>query len=461
MTEMRNPQSGEPSSHGSAGMDAAPGDAVPPARSAGSAGKARAAILIGAVVAAATAALGIVAASTVEPSPAWRALIVSLSPGPPPKIVVWRDAAGAIRKAAVDPIKYDDLVAQQRKLLDAVRTDTRAAARTRIEADTAAVFSDIDDRIPQYGEWYYRYTTKYLLMAHGAMGFWHDFGRRPAGTPLTVAEAVQIIQNHLNSYLKEQYAADVLHPPDTEARLQNAYDRDLATLHDEWRTVIADENRRFAEFLDGEKSTIVPASDGQALDWDFYIGDTVHNDSVTVRKFRRGMLTIAITRPQKYVVPGAPTPEPEEDPNEDVDEISHVIVNLFSAIIDPLAAQISGLLAGTFAGGLAGAVTGGIMTVPVAAAATSVLSAPLVGAAIGAAITVSTDIASTRLEEHITRGAFEQNLRETLAKTQKEITDNLAAALTEHADSQFVEGSRHLGLPPTANKKPGAAAPPA
>ena len=75
------------------------------------------------------------------------------------------------------------------------------------------------------------------------------------------------------------------------------------------------------------------------------------------------------------------------------------------------------------------------------------LSPPLVGAAIGAAITISTDIASARLDEHMTRGALEQNLRDTLAKTRKQVADALIAALYEHADSQFVEGSSHLGSP--------------
>ena len=88
--------------------------------------------------------------------------------------------------------------------------------------------------------------------------------------------------------------------------------------------------------------------------------------------------------------------------------------------------------------------TGAILTVPPAVVPGLAFSAPLVGAAIGAAITVSTDIGATRLEEHMTRAAFEQNLRDTLVKTQKAISDNLVAALHEHANAQFVEATLYV-----------------
>jgi hypothetical protein len=453
--ESSEPGAGDPSEAGAPAMPTATTPAAPSAR--------RWAIVGGVGIVALIVAAGALSL-TDGMHPAWRSLVAAVSPGPPPKMLLWRDAQGAIRKAAVDPVKYEELATRQRRTLGWAHIETRADARTRIVADTAAVFSEIEDRIPQYGEWYYRYTTKYVLMTHGAMGFWNEFWRPDRDTPFTVAETIALIQDHLEAYLGEQYAADVLHPPITEAELQSDYDRDLAALHEDWGKIVADENQLFAKFLDTQNSTIVPPDesagiDDQKLDWDFRSTDIIHKDRITVRKFRRGLLSIAISRPAKYIVAGAPAPEPDEDPNEGTDEISHVIANLFSAVIDPLSAQLSALLAGTVAGGLAGAATGAMVTVPPAAVPGLALSAPLLGAVIGAAITVSTDIASTRLEEHMTRAAFEQNLRDTLAKTQKEITDNLVAALYEHADAQFVEASHHLGPPPTTDKKPDPIAP--
>jgi hypothetical protein len=462
MTDTDRPQSDDTNESAPADADAASGGGAGSAPTPGR--NRRAVIAIGIAVVAIIVAGGVLS-STVGLGPAWRSLVVALSPGPPPKVLVWRDSRGMTRRAAIDPVKYEALVAQEQKTLHAALIETRAAARTRIEADTAAVFSDIEDRVPQYGEWYYRYTTKYLLMTHGAMGFWRDFWNRPDDKPFALAEAIELIQDHLTGYLEQQYADKVLHPPDTEAKLQAAYDRDFAMLRAEWETIVGDEKQRFAKFLEAQNGTVVPpgesaALDDEKLDWNFAAGAPVHKDSVTVRKFRRGLLTIAISRPSKYITPGTPTPEPGEDPTEGTDEISHVISNLFSAVIDPLASQLSALLAGTVAGGFAGSITGGLMTVPVAATPGLVLSAPLVGAAIGAAITVGTDITSTRLEERMTRAAFEQSLRDTLEKTKKEITDDLVAALNEHVDAQFIDGSRYLGPLATVDKKPGASVPP-
>jgi hypothetical protein len=428
--------------------------------------KTRVTIVGGAVLAAILVAGGILS-STIGLEPAWGTLVGALSSAQQPKVVVWRDVDGIAHRTTVNRVKYDALVAEQRTVLDAAHLDTRAAAKTRIEADVAAVFSDIDDRVPQYGEWYYRYTTKYLLMTHGAMGLWGDFLARAANQPFTLEQAIGLIQGHLTDYLEAQYADKVLRPDRTEAQLQAAYDQDLAKLHEEWLTVLVAEQQRFAEFLTTQNGVVVSRADSAALDdekldWNFSVGDAAHKTTVTVQKFRRGLLSIAVSRPRKYAVPGAPPAEPEQDSQdstEESDEIAHVISNLFSAIIDPLAAQFSALLASTVAGGFAGGMTGGLMTIPVAATPGLVLSAPLVGAAIGAAITVGTDITATRLEERMTRADFEQSLRDTLAKTQKAITDTLVATLFQHADLEFAAGSRHLEPPPAIDKKPGSSAP--
>src|SRR5260221_11975353 len=143
---MTNSKSGEPGAGNISGTDAE-GRAVPTA--AAPAGP-RWPIVVGAVIVAVTVAGG--ALSLVGGMhPAWHSFVATVSPGPPPKILLWRDAEGAIRKAAVDPVKYEELVTRQRLTLDAARIDTRADARTRIEADTSAGFSDIDDRLPQIG----------------------------------------------------------------------------------------------------------------------------------------------------------------------------------------------------------------------------------------------------------------------------------------------------------------------
>src|SRR5882724_11843715 len=143
--------------------DAGSGDSVPIAseRSRG-----RRTFVVTGTAIVAVIALGVLS-STTGLYPVWRSLADSVSPispmsGPASKALVWRDAQGVLRRAAVNPVSYESFAAEQRKTLDGALIDTRSAARTRMEADVAAVFSEIEDRIPLYGEWYYRYTTKYV-----------------------------------------------------------------------------------------------------------------------------------------------------------------------------------------------------------------------------------------------------------------------------------------------------------
>jgi hypothetical protein len=77
------------------------------------------------------------------------------------------------------------------------------------------------------------------------------------------------------------------------------------------------------------------------------------------------------------------------------------------------------------------------------------ISAPL-GALVGMAMTISTDIATTRLEERLTRASFEQGVRDALAKTNQAVDKTLAALLEEHANARFLEASHLVGVVPVA-----------
>jgi hypothetical protein len=63
-------------------------------------------------------------------------------------------------------------------------------------------------------------------------------------------------------------------------------------------------------------------------------------------------------------------------------------------------------------------------------------------------MTISSDVATTRLEEHLTRPAFEQGVRDGLTKTNQAIDKTLAALLEEHANARFLEASRLVGVTP-------------
>jgi hypothetical protein len=111
--------------------------------------------------------------------------------------------------------------------------------------------------------------------------------------------------------------------------------------------------------------------------------------------------------------------------------------NESGALLSSMVAGTVGALAGHSAAVAAGAVpVGGI-----------VVTMPL-GALVGVAMTISSDVATTRLEEHLTRAGFEQSVRDGLSKANQAIDKTLIQLLEQHANARFLEASRLVGVTP-------------
>jgi len=365
----------------------------------------------------------------------------------PAKTLRWRDADGTIRQTTVDGAKYHDFVVAEDKALEQTRVETLADAKTRLEADVSAVFSTISDRVPAYGGWYFRFTTKYVLMGEAVWGL----SKEPINTiaARTGDQLIKSITNNLTDYLKARYASLVLHPQETQSALEAAFDRDLDALHQTWQTAITAENQRFADFITREAGpntvSAGPVAEDAELDWDLQEAPVLHVDQLAVKTFRSGLLTLAIRQPQRIKTDQSQPPTADSVAEENADAISSVIVNLFQTVVNPLAEQAGSLLSATVAGAAGAAVAGsGTTTAAGVPAATSLAITAPWGALVGIAVTISADIAASRLEEHLTRADFEKKLRDTLEQSHQNIAKTLIAVMHEHADVQFHESSRKL-----------------
>ncbi len=308
------------------------------------------------------------------------------------------------------------------------------------------IFAEIDDRVPHYATWHFRYTTKYLLMAEAVYGLW----TRPGGIPVTGAQTIAAIQTHVGQYLEDEYKDRLLHPAETRSKLEAAFERDVADLRTRWLRLIAAQNQRFAEFIATEGGAGGTPDDGalgdRQLDWDLKVDAALPAERITYRTFRSGLLTIKASRPAKTGV-GEAAAADESDAKDRADDVAKVVVTLFESVINPLASETGTLLSSMVAGavgalaGHSAAVAAGVPTVGVA------MTLPL-GALVGLAMTISSDVATTRLEEHLTRTAFEQSVRDGLVKTNQAVDKTLAALLEEHANARFLEASRLIGVTP-------------
>jgi hypothetical protein len=363
-----------------------------------------------------------------------------------PKVLTWRDAPGIVRTTVVDGAQYHDFMLATGAALNKARTETSDIAQAKLQAETALIFAEIDDRIPRYASWHFRYTTKYELMAQAVFGLW----TRQGGIRVTGEQTIVAIQNHLGQYLEDEYKDRVLHPAETRAKLEAAFERNVADLRARWLQLIAEQNQRFAEFVAATGGPGTPIEEGKLgdrkLDWDLKVDAALPAERITYQTFRSGLLTIKASHPAKLAAGETPAEE-KSDGKERADDVAQVVLALFSSVINPLANE-SGTLLSSMVAGAVGALAG--HSAAVAAGLPSAgfaLTVPL-GALVGMAMTISTDIATTQLEEHLTRSSYEQSVRDALTKTNHAIDKSLAALLEEHANARFLEASRLIGIVP-------------
>jgi hypothetical protein len=365
-----------------------------------------------------------------------------------PKALTWRDTAGIVRATTVDGAKYHDFMLETGAVLNKARTETSDIARAKLQAETALIFSEIDDRVRPYASWHFRYTTKYELMAQAVYALWV----RKGGIPVTSEQTIAAIQSHLGQYLEDEYKDRLLHPVETRTKLEAAFDRNVADLRTRWLQVIAEQNQRFAEFVAATGGTGKPIDEAalgdRKLDWDLKVDAALPAERITYQTFRSGLLTIKASHPAKLAAAEGPA-EDKSDDKDRADGVAQIVLTLFSSVINPLANE-SGALLSSMVAGAVGALAGHSAAlaagVPSAAIA---ISAPL-GALVGMAMTISTDIATTRLEEHLTRASFEKGVRDALTKTNQAVDKTLAALLEEHANARFLEASHLVGVAPVA-----------
>jgi hypothetical protein len=366
-----------------------------------------------------------------------------------PKILTWRDAAGVVRRTTVDGARYHEFMLATSAALNKARTETSDIAQAKLQAETALIFAEIDDRVPLYAAWHFRYTTKYVLMAQAIYGLW----TRQGGVPLSGEQIVAATQIYLGQYLEEQYKDRLLHPAETRTKLEAAFERNVADLRTRWIEVIAEQNQRFAEFIAAGGRPGKPLDEAalgdRRLDWDLKVDAALPAERVTYQTFRSGLLTIKASHPAKLTASEAPA-EKESDAKDRAGDAAQVVVSLFSGVVGPLANE-SGTLLSSMVAGTVGALAGHSAAVAAGAVpnAAIVVTAPL-GALVGLAMTISSDIATTRLEEHLTRPGFEQGVRDGLTKANRAIDKTFAALLEEHANARFLEASHLVGVTPVS-----------
>jgi hypothetical protein len=342
------------------------------------------------------------------------------------EFVTWRDESGSIHRARVDRQRVARFLRERHAAAATARAEAHARVRGLLSAELEPIFAGVAERVPSYADWYFSFSTQYVLMGHALA----STVRYTLATPLISLglreRPTQSVVDHMNEYLRVQYSNRVLRPRETEAAIQSALHRTLATLRADWTSHVVAQREAMRAFVLAEiqPGQRLPGDDAgrPAFDWDAQgLGHGLEPASqhTATHRFRQGLLDIVFEVPHYAGLEDA-DPREHEGAEEGSEEVAHVIVDLFGW----------GALAIGFA---AGVIVSGATVIP-----------PSAAMIIGLGATFGAEMLSSRLEESLTRPQFEHGLRQSIETTRESIEVAMIAVFDRHIDRWIDTMDRHI-----------------
>ena len=181
-------------------------------------------------------------APTAEPSPT-AAAPAAAAAGASYTIFAWRDGAGALRRAGIDPARYDAFVLAARRQIDEDQRSLAVARGNQLRARLAPLFEEIDERVSGYADWVFDWWTSWILLAHTFGWAWDGLA---AGSPLTLPDRVQA---QLVAAVQEQFIGRVLEPRALEPKVDAALHGAFAAMREDLLGYCAKYQQSFTDFV--------------------------------------------------------------------------------------------------------------------------------------------------------------------------------------------------------------------
>lgn len=324
---------------------------------------------------------------------------------PTPKTLIYRDRNGTVYRALVVETELDRFTNETLDYLDTERAKILAEIHTGVDALLSNAFSDGQNCIARYADWYFGWAQSYYLLKEASVGAVRGFG------PNNVQGFSEGARNQVAAYLIRNYQERVLKPELREPVIEAGVAQIFAKAHQHYLLTLTSLDDRVQSFLSQHTrhlETIDPLQKPDlSIDWDAqkWKAPRYSADNEALQAVFRGTGDVVISG----VIARAVGPAVER-------ALAQSFMAIAGRAVASLQPEIYGAAAGTFA-------EPGVGTA--------------IGWAVGAGGGILFDYVVNRAHEHLGRAEFEQASKDALDATTGELSRALQRDLSQAIDVWF------------------------
>eukprot|EP01065_Artemidia_motanka_P018746 TRINITY_DN2209_c0_g2_i1.p1 TRINITY_DN2209_c0_g2~~TRINITY_DN2209_c0_g2_i1.p1 ORF type:complete len:454 (+),score=112.12 TRINITY_DN2209_c0_g2_i1:198-1364(+) len=156
----------------------------------------------------------------------------------------YQDDNGERRVAVVDSHKYKAEVVRHALQLEESRGKLQDRALVQLELELDTAFSEMNLRVHDFADWYFSYTTGYVLIAKAASSAAQHL------LSLTRARPVEeLVAEDLKLDLQQKWESIVLRPESTDAQLQRGWALTVREAHREYLDMLERQQHELRRFV--------------------------------------------------------------------------------------------------------------------------------------------------------------------------------------------------------------------
>lgn len=328
-------------------------------------------------------------------------------------ILVYKNDGGELKRVAASKSSLTAFAEKHLKILEEKRIETRTRVRNSITQDNKESFKTIYNRISEYADWYFAYTTTYKILGVAiSSATTHTF--ETSIMPILDAVALDV-----EKYLEEHFENIVLKPEISDPIFQQNYKKNISIAHKQFLLVMANLNSEFQKYASEKTNHLDNLNENQIemeIDW----ASQFHKVSMTGYEKGTGGAVVGAGLTAGGAFTGKAIGGALGKAATGKVLASSAGKSLIAKLSAPFVSKAVSVAGSAAAGGVVGTAVGGP-----------------VGTVVGAGVGLLVDYAINEGVELVNRDTFEQDTRLAIESFEIELNNNESISLEEAVDIWF------------------------